>query len=138
MSKNDREEKRDVGAVINFALDASDLSNDDMIEELSKCGVDVDVAIPKILLGINNTLFGKTWTDTAYKNKASMSSISKDVIERLSSSKDEMISRIKDLLCSGQLQIQHRDYSSLTEDDLISLLEDSEFLRELDESKRKS
>lgn len=138
MSQDKNKRKSDIGAVIEFALDASDLSNDEIIDELRQNGIDVNIAVPKILMGVNKKVFGKTWVDIAFENKAKMSSIAKDISDKISGSKDELLAQIKEILSSGQLQIQHRDYKDLTEDDLLSLLEDAEFLRQLDESKRKS
>ena len=131
-------QKKDIGAVIEFALDASDLTNEEIADEIRKSGIDVDIALSKILMGINKKVYGKTWTDTAYENKAKMSSIAKGISEKSADSKENVLNILKEMLSSGQLQIQHRDYKDLTEEDLLSLLEDAEFLRKLDESKRKS
>ncbi|MGV7094469.1 hypothetical protein [Desulfovibrio sp. QI0434] len=138
MIQNKKSNKFYIGAVINFALDMEELSDDEIINELKKNNIDVDTAIPKILLDVQKTIYNKTWTDIAYENKSTMSSISKNISETLSSGKENILAAIKDLLLSGEFQVQHRDYKDLTEDDLLSLLEDAEFLRKLDESKRKS
>lgn len=138
MTQDKKKQKCDIGAVIDFALDASELTNDEIINELRDSGIDVDVAIPKMMLNVKNSIYGKKWTDIAYENKATMSAISKDISEKLSSGKESLLESIRELLSSGQLQVQHRDYKDLTEEDLLSLLEDAEFLRKLDDSKRKS
>lgn len=138
MTQDKKKQKRDIGAVIDFALDASELTNDEIINELRDSGIDVDVAIPKMMLNVKSSIYGKKWTDIAYENKATMSAISKDISEKLSSRKESLLESIRELLSSGQLQVQHRDYKDLTEEDLLSLLEDAEFLRKLDDSKRKS
>ena len=138
MTQDNKNQKRDIGAIVNFGLDVSELSNDEIVSELQNNAIDVDVVIPKMLLGIKNAVYGKTWTDLAYENKATMSLISKDISDMLSSGKENLLNSIRELILSGQLQVQHRDYKDLTEEDLLSFLEDAEFLRQLDDSKRKS
>lgn len=138
MIQDEKKQKRYIGAVINFALDASELTSDEIIDELKKNGIDVDTSIPKMQLNIKSIVYDKTWTGMAYENKATMSSISKNISDKLSTGKENLLAAIKELLASGELQVQHRDYKDLTEEDLLSLLEDAEFLRKLDDSKRKS
>jgi hypothetical protein len=138
MSQDKSKRKRDIGAVIDFALDTSELTNEEILDELSENGINVDIAIPKILTDINKKMYGKSWTDIAFENKARMCSLGKEISEKLAYEKGEFLEKIKEIISSGQIQLQYRDYKDLTEEDLRSLLEDAEFLRKLDESKRKS
>ncbi len=61
MSQNSN--KKSIGAIVDFVFGTDDLSNDEIEEDLRKSGIDVDVAVPKILMNINKKVYGKTWTD---------------------------------------------------------------------------
>jgi hypothetical protein len=138
MNTKNKDENCHIGALLDFCLDSSDLSNDEIIADITKEGIDVDLALTRILKKVNTDLYGKSWQEVALENKQKMLSVGQKLSTSslLNDTKVELLAWLKEQLANGQLQTQHRDLKELTEKDLLSLLEDVEYLRKFNESKK--
>ncbi len=139
MSASDYKAKKAIGAMLHFCLDASELSTEEILADLAAQGVDMQTVLPVAMKRIENALQGKkTWQEIALEKQQKMSLMSQQAISTVGKTKDELLAALQSLVSSGEFQVQHRDFNSLSENDLRSLLEEFEQLRKLNESKKKS
>lgn len=139
MSNSNKSLKYQVGAILDFALDTSDMSTDDILEELSNDGIDVDIAINKIMNVVNEDLYeNKSWKEIALEKKQLMVRAQTNASESLKDKDSDIANLLRSLIASGELQVQFREFDKMTDEDLLSLLEDVELLRRFNESSKKS
>ena len=131
--------KHKIGAIFDFALDSSNLSNYEIKNELQDKGIDADIASNKILSVVNKHIYNnKSWKEIASEKKHAIVKASLKACENTKEKSTDILSVLRDMVASGELQVQHRDFENMTDDDLLSLFEDVEFLRIFNESNKKS
>lgn len=138
MTIKSKDEKICIGALLDFCIDSSDLSDDEIDSALSDDGIDTKMAWISVQNKINSELYGKSWKEIALDKRQKMISVKNELGQSFESNKDTMLAWLKEMISSGKLQTQHRDFKNLTDNDLESIIEDAEFLRLFDESQNKS
>jgi hypothetical protein len=101
--------------------------------------VDIDIHVNSLVSRIEKNLYKKiSWQEVALEKKKNMIYATSRVSDISSSGRDRIIKLLEQIIQGEQMQVQFRDFSELSDDDLRSLLEEALILREINESKNKS
>lgn len=127
-----------IGAIIHFALDESELTDRELQASIAKRKINICSTLPSAMQRIKKALDNSTadnWQKLALQNRENFKLISQKVSNFTQKTREELLTIVEGMIDSGEIQVQHRDFNNLSDADLLSLLDDYEKLKVLNEPK---